>query len=264
MKVPGRYLAAAMLLVAALGTLPIAAENPPAALPATPPAGIDAPLWERMKQIDAKVGQISDLTASFQQKKFTPLLKKPLVSAGSVLAKGSAMLWDTRTPEPTVMRVDAKEVTIYYPKQKTAEVYPLAGQLSAVAASPLPRLAVLLEHFKFTAANPADLGQREDDGVLAFRLAPIDPGIREHVDHVLVAIDANRAFIKTFEMTDSDGERTLIEFSDVKINSGVDDHRLDLRLPAGVKTVRPLENLGGGGGGTENIPKAPRGGGGRP
>jgi outer membrane lipoprotein-sorting protein len=216
----------------------------PSTLPAAAPPGIDTPLWERMKEIDGKVGRISDLTASFEQQKFTALLKRPLVSRGTVTAKGAAMLWDTRAPEPTVMRVDAKEVTLFYPKQKVVEVYPLAGQLSAVAASPLPRLAVLLEHFRFSPAPTTDLGQPHEPGLLAFRLVPVDEAIREHVDNVTVLIDANRGFIRSFQLIDTDGERTLIHFKDVKINSGIEDARLELRIPAGVKTVRPLENFG--------------------
>ena len=37
--------------------------------------------------------------------------------------------------------------------------------------------------------------------------------------------------------------RTVIRFSDVSVNTGVDDARLRLELPPGVKLVHPLENL---------------------
>src|SRR5438128_558721 len=92
-----------------------AAEGP-STLPTTPPAGVYPALWARMLQTDAKAAAIQDLTADFEQKKFTPLLKKPMTSTGTVWAKQSAMLWETRQPEPTVMRVDEREVSIYYPK----------------------------------------------------------------------------------------------------------------------------------------------------
>ena len=215
-----------------------------ATLPAAAPAGIDASLWERMKSIDAKAEGINDLTASFEQQKFTALLKKPLISRGTVAARGPVMLWDTRTPEPTLMRVDEKEVTLYYPNQKTAEVYPLAGQLAAMCSSPVPRLGLLLQHFKFATDAAKDLGEREDPGHLGFRLTPTDDAIREHVDNVCVLIDANRGFILDFQLIDSDGERTVIRFSDVKVNTKFDDARLRLTLPAEVKTVHPLEGLG--------------------
>src|SRR5258706_6693830 len=118
----------------------VARAELPTMLPATPPSGLDPALWARMTKIDAKAGQIIDLSADFEQKKFTPLMKKPLVSTGTVLAKGAAMRWDTKAPEPTVMRVDEKEVTLYYPNQKTVEIYPIGGQLSSLRPLPLSRL----------------------------------------------------------------------------------------------------------------------------
>ena len=197
-----------------------------------------------MIAVDARAEKIRDLSADFEQRKYTPLLKKPMISAGAVRAKGSAMFWDTRKPEPTLMRVDEKEVRIYYPGQKTVEVYPLAGQLAALAASPLPRLAALVPHFSFSPGAAKDLEEEEAANRLVVKLTPIDPSLREHVDHVTVLIDADHGFILAFQLIDADGERTVIRFSQVKTNENLDDARLELKLPADVKTVRPLENLG--------------------
>ena len=216
----------------------------PTTLPASPPAGVDAALWARMTAIDSKAGGIIDLTADFEQQKFTQLLKKPMVSSGTVQAKGTAMLWDTRTPEPTIMRVDESEVRIYYPQQNTVEIYPLAGQLSSLAASPLPRLAALLPHFTFAKGTAKNSGQEERADQLVIHLTPIDASLKEHVGSVTVLIDATRGFILAFQLVDSDGERTLIRFSNVKTNANIEDARLNLKLPDNVKSVRPLENLG--------------------
>ncbi len=142
----------------------------PATLPVAAPEGLDAALWARMTKVDQKAGAIVDLVADFEQQKFTPLLKKPMVSAGTVRAKGSAMLWDTRTPAATVMRVDEKEVSLFYPSEKTLEIYPLAGNLGAMASSPLPRLAMLIEHFKFAPASGREMGAADDAAHLALRL----------------------------------------------------------------------------------------------
>ena len=197
-----------------------------------------------MKSVDAKAASISDLSADFEQKKFTPLLKKPMISSGTVLAKGAAMLWTTRAPEPTVMRVDERELSIYYQNQKTVEIYPISGQMAQMAASPVPRLAALLEHFSFAPAGEDEFGEKVDAGRLALRMVPTDPAIREHVDKVTVLIDTERGFILAFTLIDADAERTEIRFSNVRINTKLDEAQLKLRLPAGVKTVHPLEELG--------------------
>ncbi len=63
----------------------------------------------------------------------------------------------------------------------------------------------------------------------------------------MVLIDAEHGYILAFELVDSDGEKTVIRFSNVKVNTGIAEGALKLELPAGVKTVRPLENLGAAG-----------------
>ena len=216
----------------------------PSSLPATAPAGINAALWSRMIAADAKAESITDLTADFEQQKFTPLLKKPMVSTGSVRSKGAAMLWDTRSPEPTLMRVDEQEVRIFYPKQKTVEIYPIGGQLGTLAASPLPRLAALLPHFQFAAASAGVFGQKENADRLIIAMKPTEAELREHLDSVTVMIDVDHGYILAFELIDSDGERTVIHFTNVKTNTHLEKDQLNLKLPADVKTVRPLENLG--------------------
>ena len=213
----------------------------PTTLPAAAPQGIDAATWERMKQIDAKAAAIQTLSADFEQSKITPLLKKPMVSAGSVLAKGEVMRWDTRTPEPTLMRVDERQIEIFYPNQKTAEIYPLLSRLAELASSPVPRLATLLDHFSFSPASASDLGQKPDPGQLALRMTPTDKAVAEHVQSGLVLIDAEHGFILALTLTDPDGERTDLRFSNVKINPDLEDSRLKLQLPEGTRIVHPLE-----------------------
>jgi outer membrane lipoprotein-sorting protein len=213
-------------------------------LPTTAPSGLDTMLWERMKSIDHAAAQIADLTADFVQQKSTALLKNPMISTGTVWARGSKMLWSSRTPEPTVMQLDEKQLTLFYPDQKTAEIYPLNSQLAQLAASPVPRLADLLEHFNFAVASSKDLGAEPNPSQAAFLLTPTDEDIREHVANVTVLIDAKAGFILTFKMVDTDGDITVLRFSNLKTNTKFDDARLRLELPADVKIVHPLENLG--------------------
>ncbi len=234
------------LLLACLLTIGLSGVTraAPATLPSDPPAGLDPATWERMTKIDQKSQAIVDLSADFEQQKFTPLLKKPMTSTGTVKAKGSAMYWDTKSPSATLMRVDEKQISLFYPQQKTVEIYPIAGDLAALASSPLPHLSMLLNHFKFAPAAAKDMGATDDDAHLTLRLTPIDEDIRKHVDHVTVLIDAGHGFILAFELIDGDGERTVIHFSNVKMNTAMKDEALQLSLPAGTKTVHPLENLG--------------------
>jgi outer membrane lipoprotein-sorting protein len=207
----------------------------------TPAQTTQPELWKRLQELDAQTATIKDLTADFEQQKFTPLLKKPMVSTGTIKVRGSAMRWDTLKPSPTVMRVDEKSVQLYYPQQKTMEVFPVEGQLGSLAASPLPRLEVLKQYFSFHSFETKRAGLPENATLV--RLEPINPEIAQHVKEVNVILDG-RGLVWEFEMTDADGERTVINFRNLRTDTGLSEADADLKPPAGTKIVKPLDNVG--------------------
>jgi outer membrane lipoprotein-sorting protein len=195
--------------------------------------------------IDRRAGQITDLQADFEQQKFTAMLKKPLVTSGRVFVRGSTMLWDTQRPEPNQLQITDKEVRIYYPAQKVIEAYQVQEKLGQLAASPLPRLSVLEKHFNFEPIPVADMGESDGEEFFAVRMTPTQPALREHVEQIRVLLDATRGLIVRLEMRDSDGERTVIRFSNAKTNSGLKDEQLTIAAPADVKVTRPLAAVEG-------------------
>ena len=209
-----------------------------AALAETTQPGIDPQLLKSLGAIDAKVAQVKDLTATFEQKKFSPLLKKPLVSKGTIYARNNAMLWDTTRPEPTRMRIDGSSLQIYYVVQKRVEQYPIKGKLAAMAANPLPRLDSLLEQFDI-AADPAPQ-PADSKPTLHLLLTPKHDELKQYVKEVHVAIDPASGLADHFQILDPDGERTEITFSNQKADTGISDDTLKLNAPAGTETVQPL------------------------
>ena len=233
-----------LLLVASFSFAPTARAEEPA-------KAEDPALIKRLEAIDARGAGMSDLSAKFTQEKFTALLRKPLVSSGTVRVKGGKVRWDTEKPEPAVLASDAKEIKLYYPDQKLVEVYPLDQRMAEFAANPLPRLATLRKLFTIEQEPLKDFGTEgaTDERQLALKLTPKDAALREHVESVRVLLDVSAAHILKAETTDADEDRTLITFSDVKPNAGLTDADVDLVLPEGTKVSRPLE--GGKGEGRE-------------
>ena len=197
-----------------------------------------------MTAIDARASKIATLSADFEQKKFTALLRKPLISNGHVRVKGAAMRWDTEKPEPTVMLVGEKTVQLYFPAQKTVEEYTLDQRVAELAASPLPRLGVLKDRFSFTEIPARDIDPKADaNKTLALTLAPIDKELAEHVQEVRVLLDIEAGYIVQAELTDADGDRTIIQFHNIRVNADVGD--LELKVPPGTKFTRPMDGLQG-------------------
>lgn len=196
----------------------------------------------RLEAIDAKTAQVKDLVADFEQRKFSSLLREPLVTTGEVRSKSSTMLWIGKTPEPTRMRVTLERMQIYYVNQKLIEDYPIIGKLGALAASPLPRLATLRERFTIEPDAGEGLDVSKDNAEpAAFKLTPIEDDVKQYVGSIRVLLDASRGLVTCFELVDPDGERTTISFNNIRINGDVNDASLELDAPRDVKTTKPLE-----------------------
>lgn len=250
--------AAACLFAIAGSSVPVGgAPAVPAGSPA-PATGISSiapaldPATEaKLVDIDARAGKIRDYAARFEQRKYTALLRKPLVSGGRVRSVGTVVRWDTETPEPSVLLVEGTEIRTYYPKQKLVEVFPLDRRMADLVASPVPRLASLRQSFAFAPADPAairkevaDLPPSSGDEV-AVRLVPTSDFLRRHVREVRVLLDAKSALMLCVVTVDADGDRTVVRVIDPKVNAGSAAADLALAVPPGTRVSKPMERAGG-------------------
>jgi outer membrane lipoprotein-sorting protein len=248
-------LAIAVVVLGAIAPATTAVAAPPATT-AIGPNGVDPDLWRQMTEIDARAARIDRLTCDFQQQKFTALLKRPIVSHGKVRIAGPVMRWDTIEPEPSVLVIEQSQAEIYYPSEKTLEVYDLGAQLGQLAASPLPRLDVLVRYFTFEQATVADFNAAgatatappAGDESLAVRLKPVDPNMTQYVKEVLVLLDRTHGFITRARMTDADGDRTSITFTNLVAGGNFDAASVRMTTPSGTKVVHPLGAAGSSGG----------------
>ena len=222
----------------------------PAPAPATQPAA-DPALDAKLADIDARAAKIQDFTARFEQQKFTALLRKPLLSSGTIRTVGPYVRWDTEKPESTVLYSDGKELRMYYPGRKLLEVYPIDRRMADLVASPIPRLATLKGKFAVESLPPAEAKKDAPDladlpDLLPIRLRPTDAFLKEHVREVRVLMDTKSARMLCVTTVDTDGDRTVIRFLDVKQNTGLKPADVQLAVPADVKVSKPLEGGGAG------------------
>jgi outer membrane lipoprotein-sorting protein len=213
---------------------------------AAPALAADAAFEAKLQAIDVGAAKVQDFSAAFEQRKHTALLRKPLVSTGTMKVLGSTMRWDTAAPEPSVMHADGQNLRMYYPKQKLLEVYPAQGPFRDLMTSPVPRLASLRKNFTL---EPLPLDEMKDDAGdlmnspdrVAVKLTPTDPFLQKHVGQVSVLLDTKQAIMVCIVVADPDGDRTVIRLSDVKLNAGLKPEDLALAVPAGVKVSKPMD-----------------------
>ncbi|MCC6660287.1 MAG: outer membrane lipoprotein carrier protein LolA [Phycisphaerales bacterium] len=206
---------------------------------------LPANLAPRLEDIDRRAATVADLRADFEQTRYSTLVRAPMKSSGTLAVRGGRVRWDTRKPHASVMTIGDGEIRIYYPEERVLEVYEARGDLRELTGSPLPRLSVLRERFTIEPADPASFGAGTDgDRSVALELLPRTDDLREHVARVRVLVDAQTACLKVMEMTDPDGEVTRLEFKNIRVNPGVKDSELDLRIPEGTQTVHPIPPAG--------------------
>jgi outer membrane lipoprotein-sorting protein len=216
--------------------------------PATQPAAIDPQLESKLVQIDAAAGGVKDLSARFEQDKFTALLKKPLISTGTVRCAGSVIRWDTEKPQPCTLYADQSRLILYYPGQKLEEIYAIDQRLGDLLSSPLPRLGTIEKHFSIEPATADDLAGGMAQAVathpeaVILRLTPSDAELARHIQRVVVALDPSTGLTLVVQTTDSDGDRTQITFSDLRTNSGIDAASLALNVPSDTTVSHPLDS----------------------
>lgn len=195
-------------------------------------------LAPRLQDIDRRAAEVADLRADFEQTRTSPLIRTPMKSSGTLIVRGDRVRWDTRRPHPSVMTIGGGEVRIHYPEERVLEVYEARGDLRELTGSPLPKLKVLRERFTIAPADVGELGG-ETGRHVALELVPRSDELKENVARVRVLVDEKAACLAVMEMTDPDGEVTRLEFKNVRVNAGVKDSELELRVPEGTRTVRP-------------------------
>lgn len=248
--------------------IPLAQPQPTPATTAAPPVAAaqeeDPAFIRRLEAIDAFAAGITDLTAEFQQRRVTTLLKKPLVSSGVVRLKGSKIRWDTRAPTPSVLAIDPTTLKVFYPEQRSLEVYPVASGLARLAATPLPRLKIIREQFSIRECKVSEMDNVPADSAgaaVALLLLPRSDELKKYVREVRVLLDEPPkqgetsgqkqqteergkhpyGVARQMEVTDADGDRTIVVFKEVRTNPGLTDADLELLVPEGTRISRPLE-----------------------
>lgn len=205
---------------------------------------LDAGLKKELESLAEKLETIRDLAADFEEQKFSALLKKPLVSKGRMRVVGARSRWETISPKPSSMSVDPAEIRIYFPERSTMEVYPVDEKLRWLTIWPLPKLSVLVDRFFIERTPVAELGE-VDRGVtrLGLRLSPRDEALEQYLRRVDVVLNHATALVVRVEILDADGDRTVISFSNARPNSGLNEKDVELVVPPGTQTVRPLAKL---------------------
>ena len=189
-----------------------------------------APLLERMKQAQ---DTMADFIADINQAKVSSLSRTPAVSRGKMRFKRPDRIWvEIEPPYPTITVLNKGVLLIYFPEEKIAQRYQVAGN---------PALAKWLLFFQ----NPIDtLGkkiwlQEEKTNEVVFGIDPAED--LAIFKKIRISVDTSSWLPKSVELMEKNGDRTTINYDNIKVNSGITDDAFELRLPVDVEIIEPMK-----------------------
>ena len=188
-------------------------------------------LTQRMQEIYEKT---ADMKARFIQEVTIKSMKKIEREEGTVTFKNPRMMfWDYLKPKAKKLVINAQKAWLYIPEdrmvyvQNAEEVY-----RSRMAVRFLSGIGKLSEDFqiRFAPDGPLD---REGNYRLTMTAREAGSGI----DRLDLTIDGKTFQITECRFEDTFGNATRLNFSEIRLNTGVADKLFTFKVPEGVEAV---------------------------
>ena len=194
-------------------------------------------LDDAIRGIEGAYGRMTDLKAEFTQTAFNKSLNQTIPATGKVyLKKGGKLRWEYAEPTPQQIVSDGKTIWIYTPTLNQVNTGPAPEALAGPAGSFLSGLGKLREHFSVRLLNPAQ--PKDADGNVVLDLTPKQP--LPTLQRLILAFDPNGWRLRKAVVYDQFENTVTMQFTNLAINSGIDDKLFAFDPPKGVATV-PLK-----------------------
>src|ERR671935_3153885 len=202
-----------------------------------PAAAQTITLDDAIRGIEGAYGRMTDLKAEFTQTAFNKSLNQTIPATGKVyLKKGGKLRWEYTEPTPQQIVSDGKTIWIYTPTLNQVNTGPAPEALAGPAGSFLSGLGRLREHFAVRLLNPAQ--PKDAEGNVVLDLTPKQP--LPTLQRLILAFDPNGWQLRKAVVYDQFDNTVTMKFSNLAVNSGLEDKLFAFVPPKGVATV-PLK-----------------------
>ena len=194
-------------------------------------------LDDAIRGIEGAYGRMTDLKAEFTQTAFNKSLNQTIPATGKVyLKKGGKLRWEYAEPTPQQIVSDGKTIWIYTPTLNQVNTGPAPEALAGPAGSFLSGLGKLREHFSVRLLNPAQ--PKDADGNVVLDLTPKQP--LPTLQRLILGFDPNGWRLRKAVVYDQFENTVTMQFTNLAINSGLEDKLFAFVPPKGTATV-PLK-----------------------
>lgn len=177
-------------------------------------------LDKSVMEIQERYQSISDLTASFTQQSYIEILEKNVEKRGRIYLKKEGKLKIEYNEKGSKQYIsDGKTLKVFVPgDSRTLQVFPLSERdIPKEALSFLLGFGNLKEEFKIT---PSESYDKLEPNFVALHLIPKD----KHSNFKsLDAVFNNEKLLVSLMVANVSGNTTTYNFSDIKVDTGLDD-----------------------------------------
>ena len=190
-----------------------------------------APIGEVVTQLQQKYEKTRDFKAGFVQQTTIISIKKTDVEEGTVFFKSPRnMLWNYSRPKAKKLVINSRKAWLYLPQEKVAYVQEADYIFkSRTLIKFLSGLGKLKDDFTVQYAKPRDLDKQ---GNYLLLLIPRETTPALQPFHVTV--DKNTFLILQISFADAMGNATLLKFSNISTNVGLNEKMFQFQPPKGV------------------------------
>lgn len=186
-------------------------------------------LDEIVQRIKGAREKTRDFTADLLQEKRISLLKEKVVSRGRIRFKAPDRIFiEFFQPEPIQMVFDGKTFLIYLKEEKVAERYRIEG-------NPMAERFLLFSRDPFQEGLASWKLLEDREGSLLIEVLP--KGKEPLFAKTRLWISKRDWIVTAMELIEKNGDTTLLQYFNVRVNTGLRDSDFEIRLPKDVKVT---------------------------
>jgi len=195
-----------------------------------------APLSEAdLKNLLAGIRQNRTTQADFQEQRVIRLMKKPILSSGTVWFQPSNKFRrEVKGNSPSVTVSDGRQLWIYYPNFKSAERYPLGKGSPLDSTVTAINSALNLENIE----NTFQINATKNDKGYELTLLPRTGSMKRVFQKLDLRINDNLRVERT-DMLLPNGDRIVTTYSN-QTRAAVPSSSFDFKPPSGTEVTTPL------------------------
>lgn len=181
------------------------------------------------------------ITATVHQEKQLSLLGEKIQVDGVVTLKKPNMLrWDIVKPYKSITVVDGKEMTVYYPDIKEAQIYALSGNL--IARNTMRFFTTTLSGSLSEMGKEFAVSMYRKEGEIILKLIPLSKIVGRYLSEIFIYYDEETGLPLGFEMSTPKGDKTVTRLSNITVNPEIKTENFKIKLPDGVWITNRLED----------------------